>query len=98
MSNMSQMLRRENMIRYGFGPEVMKRTKVCIRCGQKGDADRQFCVGCGERLPDTTLYDFYRGIHSYCPICDTVVTQTTQFCPKCGTKIKKQEERKHGIF
>jgi len=90
MKSTNEMLHRENMIRYGFGPEVMKKTKVCTLCGQRGEADQKFCTKCGTRLPDTTLYDFYRENHLYCHYCDTVVADSVQFCPRCGSKIKKQ--------
>ena len=68
----------------GFGPEVMRRTKVCKVCGSSLDAEAFYCKSCGAVLPRETLFDFYRSQHLSCPACDTVVAKNTRFCPRCG--------------
>ena len=52
-------LRKANMKRFGFGPEVMKQTKVCPACGATADADESECFRCGADLPGETLFDLY---------------------------------------
>lgn len=44
---------------YGFGPNVMKRKKVCMNCGFVSDANHTVCVKCGNDLLEETLYDKY---------------------------------------
>ena len=79
--------RRENMAHYGFGPSAMKLLRVCTVCGNPAPAGKHFCVECGHRLPDKTLYDLYLERHETCSVCGTVLTKGMEFCPQCGTKI-----------
>ena len=81
-------IRQESMEQYGFGPEAMKKVKVCTKCGQPSPSDRQFCTECGHRLPDKNLYEVYKERHRCCPHCDTVLSDTMGYCPQCGTKIE----------
>lgn len=97
--------RLRNMEHYGFGPSVMKRIKACAACGNPSAADLHFCTACGHRLPSETLHDLYLARHALCPVCRTVLTDSMEFCPQCGTKIhtpdspkEKGKERPHGIF
>lgn len=80
-------MRRESMAHYGFGPEAMKNTKVCLRCGASAPASARLCGECGARLPRETLFDLYKEAHPYCGKCNTVVSDSAQFCPRCGEKI-----------
>lgn len=82
-----EMLKQQNMDYYGFGPNAMKKTKVCIECGHPSPSDQQFCTECGHRLPNKTLYDIYKERHKCCPACDTVLADEMEYCPQCGTKI-----------
>ena len=86
-------LRKANMKRYGFGPEVMKQTKVCPLCGTTADADESECFRCGADLPGETLFDLYKSRHQYCDHCGTVVSNTSTFCPECGTQLKRRQPR-----
>ena len=72
---------------FGFGPNVMKKTKVCTKCGQMGSAASSTCHACGEKLPDMTLYDLYKKQHACCPACDTAFSPGSQYCPNCGKRI-----------
>lgn len=71
----------------GFGPEVMKQTKVCPVCGVTAGANETKCIQCGAALPNETLFILYKSRHRYCDICDTVVASTSVYCPECGTQL-----------
>ena len=72
---------------YGFGPNVMKKTKVCPNCGQLARARSMICSRCGARLPFATLFDSYKRRHPCCPQCSTILTADTKYCPHCGQTI-----------
>ncbi len=72
---------------FGFGPNVMKRKKVCSGCNHIIDIEEKTCPLCGIVLNNKTLYDLYKQMHSCCPDCDTVLTEGARFCPHCGTKL-----------
>lgn len=74
---------------FGFGPNIMKRTRICISCGKAVDSKKNRCLLCGTRLPDHTLYDYYKKMHVCCPLCDTVLTSDSKYCPHCGTEIHR---------
>ncbi len=80
--------RTESMRRYGFGPEAMRRIKVCSRCGAANDSALVHCLECGTHLPKDTLFDLYKRNHPYCPLCDTVAADSARYCPTCGAEIK----------
>ena len=88
MTDRIQALRLEGMKRFGFGPDVMKQTKVCRVCGGTADAAQRYCSDCGAELPRETLFDLYKARHLYCPACDTVVASTVVFCPECGKRLR----------
>lgn len=77
------------MKHYGFGPEEMKKIKVCKSCGAKASSSDRTCSSCGELLSKKTLYDEYKGKHVYCRNCDTVLAKDAQYCPQCGRRIEK---------
>ena len=79
--------RLQNMEYYGFGPTAMKKIRVCAHCGTPAQTEKHFCVECGRRLPEKTLYDLYRERHEVCFICDTILTAEMDFCPKCGMRL-----------
>lgn len=85
-------LRIENMQMYGFGPDIMKRSKSCRVCGSTCAASDAYCDCCGTVLPRETLFDVYKANHLYCPACDTVVPETTVFCPECGRRLRRQTQ------
>ncbi len=78
--------------RFGFGPNVMKKTKVCPKCGRIAKKSAFFCRGCGAFLSRETLYDRYRRQHRCCPDCDTVLTADSQYCPHCGKPLSSNEQ------
>ena len=43
------------LLEYGFGPETLRRRKICPSCGRANSADRTDCADCGARLPEKTL-------------------------------------------
>ena len=77
-----------NLEQYGFGPNVMKKTKVCPKCGQIAKKSSFFCRSCGAFLPRETLYDRYRRQHTCCVGCGTVLTKDAKYCPHCGLKTR----------
>ena len=86
----TEKLRYRNMEDYGFGPNVMKKTKVCARCGKMVRANAKTCPECGEKLSSETLFDCYKRQHKCCPDCDTVLAPDSQYCPNCGKQILRK--------
>ena len=84
---MTQKVRFRNLERYGFGPNVMKKLRVCQRCGQAVKTKGTSCPACGEKLPRETLFDQYKQKHHCCPHCDTILAPDSQYCPNCGQEI-----------
>ena len=68
-------LRQVTLLEFGFGPETMRRCKLCAECGRV--------------LPEKTLYDFYLSRHRCCPGCGVAVTNYAVYCPECGTRLPK---------
>ena len=80
-------LRQVTLLEYGFGPETMRRRKICPECGRANPAQDTRCTECGAALPEKTLYDFYRSRHRCCPGCGVAVTSVAVYCPECGTRL-----------
>jgi len=78
----------QNLEQFGYEPNVMKKTKVCPKCGQMAKKSAFFCRSCRSFLTRETLYDHYRRQHRCCPVCDTVLTSDSQYCPNCGSKTQ----------
>ena len=90
---MTQKVRFRNLERFGFGPNVMKKLRVCQRCGRTVKSRADICPDCGERLPRETLFDRYKRKHLSCPDCDTVLTSDALYCPNCGRMVTKKGEK-----
>ena len=90
---MTQKVRFRNLERFGFGPNVMKKLRVCPRCGQTVKSRADICPDCSERLPKETLFDRYKRTHLSCPDCDTVLTSDAMYCPNCGRMVTKKGEK-----
>ena len=84
--------RRNSLLRFGFGADVMKGMTVCDNCNSPESSSRMFCTRCGMRLPRANLYDFYRLQHRTCKNCGTVLSDFMDFCPKCGSNNNINEE------
>lgn len=82
-------LRQIRLMEYGFGPDVMRLTKVCPDCGRGNSADLASCSDCGAALPEKTLLDIYRSRHPCCPRCGNAVRRAAVFCPDCGTRLRQ---------
>ena len=87
---MTQKLRFKNLERFGFGPNVMKKNKVCPRCGRLVGAKLRFCPDCNEKLPSETLFDRYKRRHLCCSHCDTILAPGSRYCPTCGKPVIKK--------
>lgn len=86
---MTQKVRFKILENFGFGPNVMKKSKVCVRCGQLVKTRSAVCPECGEKLPRETLFDRYKKQHVCCPVCDTVLTPDSKYCSNCGKNIQE---------
>ena len=87
---MNDMIRSEKYIRLdslGLGPYVMKKLRVCAKCGQVVRGRLFFCPGCRSRMPAMTLFDFYKKMHFYCPGCEIALAPDARYCPHCGRKV-----------
>ena len=93
---MTQKVRFRELERYGFGPNVMMKTKVCARCGKLVRASARTCPECGERLSSETLYDRYKRQHQCCYECDTVLAPGSLYCSNCGTAVFHHENDPEG--
>ena len=85
---MTQEIHFRNLEQFGFGPNVMKKIKICPKCGQIVKKGSFFCRSCGVFLTRETLYDHYRRQHRCCTECGTVLTDDARFCPCCGINTK----------
>ena len=85
----TEQLRYKNMEDFGYGPNVMKKTKVCPKCGKMVNTRFRSCPDCGEQLSSETLFDHYKRQHACCSECDTVLTDDSKFCPHCGKSVFK---------
>jgi rRNA maturation endonuclease Nob1 len=92
-NNVTEKTKNLQLEQYGFGPNVMKKTKVCLVCGATADANESECFRCGADLPGETLFDLYKSWHQYCDHCGTVVSNTSAYCPECGTQLKRRQPR-----
>ena len=86
---MTQKVRFKNLEQFGFGPNVMRKTKICIKCNQIVGFPAKICPQCGEKMPKETLFDRYKRKHISCPDCDTVLAADSKFCPNCGKAVMK---------
>ena len=84
---MTQEMRFKNLERFGFGPNVMKKLRVCPRCGRTVKSRAEHCDECGERLSRETFFDRYKRRHLYCADCDKVLSSDSLYCPSCGKQI-----------
>lgn len=76
----------DELERFGFGPKVMKRIKVCPHCGTVVSREHLACPVCMQLLTKT-LYDRYRESHICCERCGTVLRDDSHYCPHCGKAI-----------
>lgn len=88
-------IRKLNMERYGFGPDVMRNIRICPDCGMPSTSAEKHCRACAAGLSGETLFHQYKKRHRFCTRCDTVVAKSAQFCPECGTRIRLIKPLKH---
>lgn len=72
---------------FGYGPNVMKKNKVCPHCRKMVKAQLKACPDCGALLSNETLFDYYKRRHDCCSECDTVLAPGSLFCPSCGKAV-----------
>ena len=88
---MTQKLRFKNLEKFGFGPNVMQKNKVCPRCAKLVAARLSVCPDCNEKLSRETLFDRYKRKHKSCCYCDTVLGSGSLYCPTCGKPVIRKE-------
>lgn len=78
----------EISLQYGFGPECMKRLKICPHCSRPVGTENRACPHCGRKVPVNVnnLFQYYKSMHRRCPSCDTVLSERMKYCPHCGMK------------
>lgn len=86
---MTKRLRAEQLERYGFGPEIMQKTKICPCCSGLVTNGENICPVCGRALPGLTLFAWYMQQHEVCSSCGTVVSGDGSYCPHCGKLLRK---------
>ena len=91
MMTSTEEARYSNLETFGFGPNVMKKTKVCSKCGLMMKAEVKICPECGKPMTEKTLFDQYKGRHDCCPECDTVLSFDSMYCPNCGKQILRDK-------
>lgn len=84
-------LRQVQMMECGLGPDIMRLTKVCPRCGRGNSAANDTCTDCGAALGEQTLLDLYRSRHPCCPNCKIAVTHAAAYCPRCGAHLRRRK-------
>ena len=94
----TEKLRYKKMADFGFGPIVMKKTKVCVNCGQMAKRRGKVCPVCGMKLPRETLFDRYKRQHISCAKCSTVLASDSRYCPHCGKAVLKANQKINQIF
>lgn len=83
----TQRLKFEQLARYGFGPKVMRKTKLCPECGTLVTDGSHSCPCCGKALPELTLLTWYEQQHKLCRHCGTVLSGDCRYCPRCGKRV-----------
>lgn len=86
---MTQKMKLQELERYGFGPNVMRRTKLCPACGTLVTDGAAQCPKCQKELPELTLFAWYAGQHSVCARCKTILSGDSRYCPQCGKRVEK---------
>lgn len=91
MSNLKTITHYNELEEFGFGPNVMKKNKVCSECGAIVSAELENCNFCGAKLPKETLFIKYISLHKICPVCNCVVKSDANFCSQCRTIFSKDK-------
>lgn len=91
MKLIENLRRKKDLLQFGFGTDVMKKTTVCTNCKSMESAGKQFCSKCGRKLPKENLYDYYKAQHESCIHCHAILSEVMDYCPKCGMAVKKAE-------
>lgn len=85
--SLNSILKFHNMELFGYGPNVMKKNKVCPHCGLMVNVKTKSCPECGNELSNESLYDKYKQHHISCPNCGTILSTGSQYCSHCGIRV-----------
>lgn len=86
---MNKKVKFEQMEHYGFGPNVMQKTRICQYCSTLVTDGASVCPVCRNKLPGATLFAWYKKQHKVCGYCKTVLADDSEYCPQCGRPVKK---------
>ena len=81
--SVTQRSKNDQLAHYGFGLEVMARTKLCPACETLVTDAAQACPACGSALPPLTLLVWYEQ-HPHCTCCGVILREDSRYCPHCG--------------
>lgn len=81
---MTQRAKNEHLAHYGFGLEVMARTRLCPACETLVTDGARTCPACGNTLPPMTLLVWYEQQHPHCACCGSILREDSRYCPHCG--------------
>lgn len=71
---------------FGFGPNVMMKTKICPNCGHAVSGENDRCTECGGKLTGGTLFDIYKKLHPICTSCGAILSHDSFYCSNCGKR------------
>ncbi len=89
---MTKRLKFEELEQFGFGPNVMRKTRLCPACGTLVTDGTGQCPRCRKELPELTLFAWYAGQHSTCAYCQTLLSPDCQYCPHCGRRVRTEKD------
>lgn len=84
-------LKNDRLAQYGFGLEVMAKTRLCTVCETLVTDGGKSCPECGSPLPPLTLLDWYARQHPCCTVCGTILREDSRYCSRCG-KIREKTQ------
>ncbi len=91
MSNLKTKKHYSKLEEYGFGPNVIKKNKVCSDCGAVVSSEFENCNICGTLLPKDTLFVKYVSLHKVCQVFNCVVKDDSHLCPQCGNVLSEDK-------
>ena len=89
MKLIERIKRKNDLLQFGFGVDLMKKLTVCTECRSMENSQKMSCSKCGSKLPAVNLYDYYKAQHRCCDDCGSVLADEMNYCPKCGIMVRE---------
>lgn len=67
----------------------LKDVVICSGCGNELPQETLFCPNCGAKQQPPKPKEVVKPVENICPACKKEVVLGTVFCPYCGQKIKE---------